>query len=66
MISTELLEVLRCPIGKAELKEVNNFLVCTSCGVKYPVDDGIPILLVDEAILPEGVESVSQLKCMKN
>ena len=66
MISTELLEVLRCPIGKAELKEEDNFLVCTACGVKYPIDDGIPILLVDEAILPAGINSIDELKCMKN
>ncbi len=65
MISTELLEVLRCPIGKAELKEKDNYLVCTPCGVRYPIDDGIPILLVDEAILPEGVDSVNELECMK-
>lgn len=64
MISTELLEILRCPVGKAKLKQENNFLICTNCGAKYPIDDGIPILLIDEAILPEGISSVNELKCM--
>lgn len=65
MISTELLNVLRCPIGKAELKQENDFLICTNCGAKYPIEDGIPILLIDEAILPEGISSVNELKCMR-
>lgn len=65
MISNELLEVLRCPIGKAKLKQEDDYLVCASCGAKFPIEDGIPILLIDEAILPEGITGVSELKCMK-
>jgi len=65
MISPELLEVLRCPIGKAKLKQEGDYLVCTSCGAKYPIEDDIPILLIDEAILPPGINSVSELQCKK-
>lgn len=64
-IDKELLDILACPIGKADLKLEGEYLVCTRCGVKYPVKDGIPVLLVDEAILPEGVGTVDDLECRK-
>ncbi|RPI18530.1 MAG: Trm112 family protein [Ignavibacteriae bacterium] len=65
MIEQALLEILRCPIGKVKLKEENNFLVCTRCGLKFPIKDGIPVILLDEAVLPEGVKHISEIKCAK-
>ena len=49
-----LLEILACPDCKAPLRleEAASELVCTSCGLAYPVRDGIPVLLVDEARRP--------------
>ena len=50
-----LREILRCPACRAELRDEAGApgpeLVCTgeSCGLAYRVDDGIPVLLVDEA-----------------
>jgi len=65
MISKELLEILCCPIGQAPLKQEDDTLVCTECGTTYPIKEGIPILLVDEAKLPDGVADIKQLKCYK-
>jgi uncharacterized protein len=54
-----LLEILACPACHAPLKEQakeqDTELICTSqdCGLAYPVRDGIPVLLVDEARRPE-------------
>jgi uncharacterized protein YbaR (Trm112 family) len=52
-IDASLLEILACPRCHAPLRddEAARELVCTSqsCGLAYPVRDGIPILLVDEA-----------------
>lgn len=51
-----LLEILACPACHAPLKDTDTELVCTAngtdCGLAYPVRDGIPVLLVDEARRP--------------
>ena len=53
-----LLEILVCPQCRAALTQAGTEeqpeLVCTgdTCGLAYPVRDGIPVLLVDEARRP--------------
>jgi uncharacterized protein len=49
-----LLEILACPECHATLRpeEEASELVCTGCGLAYPVRDDIPVLLVDEARRP--------------
>jgi uncharacterized protein len=49
-----LLEILACPACHAELRvdDAASQLVCTGCGLAYPVRDDIPVLLVDEATHP--------------
>ncbi len=49
MIDKELLAILACPAcqGDVELKE--NKIVCRSCGRKYPIKNGIPVMLADQA-----------------
>ena len=49
MIDKELLEILACPACKAYVKLENEKIVCTQCKKKYPIKDGIPIMLIDEA-----------------
>jgi uncharacterized protein YbaR (Trm112 family) len=49
-----LLEVLRCPVCIAAVDphpsaEAPTELVCTVCGRRYPVRDGVPVMLVDQA-----------------
>ncbi|MBR9975110.1 MAG: Trm112 family protein [Bacteroidetes bacterium] len=63
MISKDLLDILVCPVGKSDLRLEDNVLVCTSCGAKYRIEDDIPIMLVEEAELPAGVNSPDELKC---
>ena len=50
MISKELLEILACPKCKQSVQLDGEWLVCTnaSCGLRYPIRDGIPVLLIDE------------------
>ncbi|CAM5282895.1 hypothetical protein SHIRM173S_08111 [Streptomyces hirsutus] len=53
-LETGLLEILACPACHSSLEEQDNELICTGqeCGLAYPVRDGIPVLLVDEARRP--------------
>ncbi|MHC4594275.1 MAG: Trm112 family protein [Planctomycetota bacterium] len=44
----ELLNILACPICKAGVRLEEKRIVCTECGRKYRIHDGIPIMLVDE------------------
>jgi hypothetical protein len=49
-LPAELLEIIRCPACLGEfLPPQPSALVCSSCGLRYPVRNGVPILLVDEA-----------------
>jgi uncharacterized protein len=52
-ISPELLEILRCPKCKSEvkLKADGSGLKCVNpeCSLVYPIRDEIPVMLVDEA-----------------
>ena len=49
MIDDELMSILACPACKADVKEQDDKIVCTACGRRYPIKDGIPIMLIDEA-----------------
>ena len=53
MIPPELLEILVCPVCKKRLvlKHEGESLQCGECHRVYPIRDGIPILLVDEAVI---------------
>jgi uncharacterized protein YbaR (Trm112 family) len=51
-IDPALREVIRCPSCRSELEDSDEELVCVGCGLAYPVRDGIPVLLVDEARRP--------------
>jgi uncharacterized protein YbaR (Trm112 family) len=59
-INPDLLEILRCPLavqsdqygddpGRLELVH-NCWLVCADSGLKYPIIDGIPVMLIDEGM----------------
>ncbi len=63
IIPQDLLDILVCPLGKAPLRLEGETLVCTKCGLAYPIEDGIPSMLVDEAKLPTGVTDLKQLAC---
>jgi len=51
LIDPQLAAILVCPVDKSDLSEdeATSHLVCTECGRRYPVQDGIPVMLVEEA-----------------
>jgi LSD1 subclass zinc finger protein len=51
MIPQDLLELLACPACKTplSLKEGGQSLSCAQCRLVYPIRDGIPVLLLDQA-----------------
>ncbi len=51
MLNKKLLEVLACPACKGDLEydEKNQRLICHACRLKYKIEDGIPVMLVEEA-----------------
>ena len=56
-----LMEILVCPDCKSTLRadDANDELVCTGCGLIYPVRDDIPVMLVDEARRPDGASDTA-------
>lgn len=54
MIDKELLALLACPLCKTSVRLEGDRIVCLSCGRRYPVKDDIPIMLIDEAELPDS------------
>jgi uncharacterized protein YbaR (Trm112 family) len=55
IIPRELLDILACPRCRAAVELVSKSsgeqgLVCGPCGVVYPIQEGIPVMLVDEAV----------------
>jgi len=67
MLDERLLRILVCPACRAHLeyKERRKVLICTGCGVRYEVRDGIPIMLpadtVERAAAASGDEDEDAL-----
>jgi uncharacterized protein len=51
LIDPQLAAILVCPVDKSDLTEdeASSRLVCSECGRRYPVREGIPVMLVEEA-----------------
>ena len=60
MLDPRLLEILCCPAKRdgapchGDLEEVVGGLRCLACGLLYPIQDGIPVMLAEEARRVEG------------
>ncbi len=61
-VDTDLLEILRCPITRSRLRQDGDHLVGEIGGLRYPVRDAIPVMLPEEAVLPQGFASLDEFK----
>ena len=48
-IDPKLMEILVCPVSKRSLVQKESELVCYESELAYPIRDGIPIMLPEEA-----------------
>jgi uncharacterized protein YbaR (Trm112 family) len=64
----ELLDILVCPKSKQPLLyfEAGEFLFCPASRLKYRIDQGVPVLLVDEATEVSEAESAQLVKKAKD
>jgi uncharacterized protein YbaR (Trm112 family) len=61
-IDPDLLDLLRCPVTRSPLRQEGDELVGEVGGLRYPIQDGLPVMLPEEARLPEGFESLEQFE----
>ncbi|MGD0540553.1 MAG: Trm112 family protein [Tepidisphaeraceae bacterium] len=62
VLDEETLSILRCPVTRSKLRLENGFLIGEVGGLRYPVRNGIPVLLAEEAALPAGIESLDAFR----
>lgn len=57
-IDVELLRIMVCPVARAPLVQVGDWLYSTDPATrrKYPIRDGIPIMLIDESEVTDQTE----------
>ncbi len=55
-LDPSLLDILACPDCKAPVAQAGAWLVCQreGCAKRYPIRDGIPVMLVEEAVDPRA------------
>ena len=61
----DILALLLCPLTRSPLRQEGDTLIAQrpdGAGLRYPIRDGIPVLLMGEATLPEGVASLDAFK----
>jgi uncharacterized protein YbaR (Trm112 family) len=49
VIDKKLLDILACPACKGDVELREDKIICKRCGKKYPVRNGVPVMLIDEA-----------------
>jgi LSD1 subclass zinc finger protein len=60
-VSSKLIEMLVCPVCKTPVKLTSDSqgLRCASCQLIYPIRDGFPVMIKDEARPDSGAEAPS-------
>ena len=67
-MDSELYQLLRCPLDPdraTHLTPDRDAADCQKCHVRFPIKQGLPVLIVAEAELPPGLTELSQLPCQR-
>ena len=48
-LDKKLLAILVCPVSKEPLEQIGDELICKKSKLAYPIKDGIPVMIPDEA-----------------
>jgi uncharacterized protein YbaR (Trm112 family) len=62
LLDEQFMEIVRCPVTRSRLTLHEDHLVSQIGGLRYPIRDGIPVLLPEEAELPPGCPSLDEFK----
>jgi len=54
VIDKELLDILACPACNGDVELSGNEVICKACLKRYPVINGIPVLLIEEGEKANG------------
>jgi uncharacterized protein YbaR (Trm112 family) len=61
-IDPELLGSLRCPLTRSRLHQEGEYLVAEVGGLMYPIREGFPVMLIEEARLPAPFRTIEEFK----
>lgn len=61
-VEPDLLNLLRCPVTRSRLRQEGDWLIAEEGGLAYPVREGIPVMLPEEARLPAGTASLDEFR----
>ncbi|MFT4717897.1 MAG: hypothetical protein ACI9IL_000217 [Rickettsiales bacterium] len=48
-LDSKLLEILACPICKNGIIQKEGKIICQKCNLAYPIEDNIPVMLIEDA-----------------
>lgn len=54
--------MLVCPITRSHVRQEGDWLITEIGNLKYPIRDGIPVMLPEEATLPEGISDLEEFR----
>ncbi len=57
-LDPQVLDCLVCPVTHSPLTQQGNELIATIGGLRYPIRDGIPVLIAEQAKLPPGYDDL--------
>jgi uncharacterized protein YbaR (Trm112 family) len=61
-LDPDLLAILRCPLTRSPLRQEGDWLIAEVGGLRYPIREGFPVMLIEEAKLPQPFKTLAEFK----